>query len=202
MDTKRFSKNQSDDIAKMIQEGGLVAIMTDTVYGLAANSAEGSLYQKLKDAKERPENKPFPLMVGSLDQIESVAELTDRDRHLMNTFMPGAVTFIFNIKDGVFPFLGDQRTIGIRMADDKWVQDIINKVGHPIWLPSANRSGFDTATSSDMVIEQLDGRIEGVVLGECVGGISSSVFDITGDVIKCLRQGVITLEEINKEANL
>ncbi|AZK43749.1 MULTISPECIES: L-threonylcarbamoyladenylate synthase [Erysipelothrix] len=202
MDTKRFNKDQSDDIAQMIQEGGLVAIMTDTVYGLAASSADGALYQKLKDAKERPENKPFPLMVGSLDQIECVAELTDRDRHLMKTFMPGAVTFIFNIKDGVFPFLGDQRTIGIRMADDVWVQDIINKVGYPIWLPSANRSGFDTAISSDMVIDQLDGRIEGVVLGECVGGVSSSVFDITGDEIKCLRQGVITLEEINKEVGL
>ncbi|QIK68961.1 threonylcarbamoyl-AMP synthase [Erysipelothrix sp. HDW6C] len=200
METKQFDKKEIDAIASTIKEGGLVAIMTDTVYGLAAHSGNDAMYQKLKDAKERPENKPFPLMVASEAQIEAVAELTDVQRHLMRTFMPGAVTFIFKRKEGVFDFLGDQKTLGIRMADDAWVHEIITKVGHPIWLPSANRSGLTTATSSDMVLEQLEGRISGVVIGNIDGGKSSSVFDLTGPEIVCLREGIITLEQIQKEA--
>lgn len=199
METRRFEKEESSQIADTIRDGGLVAIMTDTVYGLAASSHDGALYEKLKDVKERPETKPFPLMVSSLDQIEAIAEVAPWQRHLMDTFMPGAVTFIFKIKKGIFPFLGSQATIGIRMADDTWVQSLINQIGYPIWLPSANRSGLETGVTSDMVLEQLDGRIEGVVLGTCQGGTSSSVFDISTKEIKCYREGIIPLEAIKEE---
>lgn len=199
MKTIKFSKENTEEIAGLIKAGGLVAIMTDTVYGLAADSSQDYLYKKLKDVKERPDSKPFPLMVSSYDQIESLAILTDRDRRLMKKFMPGACTFIFNLKPGVFPFLKGQTTIGIRMADDPWVIDIINKVSAPIWLPSANLSGRDTALDSEMVLEQLDGLIEGVVIGESSGKMSSSVFDLSKDEIVCLREGPITLEEILKE---
>lgn len=199
METKVYTKSEIEEIASVIADGGLVAIATDTVYGLAASSKEPENYTKLKEAKERPETKPFPLMVSSLDQIESIAQIADREKHLIETFMPGAVTFIFNRKEGVFDFLGDQKTIGIRMADDPWVQSLINKVGNPVWLPSANRSGLDTALNSDMVLEQLSGRIEGVVEGVCTGGQSSSVFDLTQEKIVCLREGIIKLETVMKE---
>lgn len=197
--TVKFSKNNIDGIVKMIQEDGLVAIMSDTVYGLAADSSKDYLYEKLKKAKGRPEDKPFPLMVASYSQIEEIAILSDRDRHLMHQFMPGACTFIFRLKDSVFSFLGEQKTIGIRMADDPWVMEIIDKVGAPLWLPSANLSGFETALNSDMVLEQLDGIIQGVVIGESYGKQSSSVFDLTKDEIVCLREGPISLNDIIKE---
>lgn len=197
--TIKFSKEEIDPIVSMIQKGGLVAIMSDTVYGLAADSSQDFLYDKLKKVKGRPDNKPFPLMVSSYNQIEKIADLSERDKRLMHKFMPGACTFIFKLKEGVFPFLKGQKTIGIRMADDPWVMEIIDKVGSALWLPSANISGYETALNSDMVLDQLDGKIEGVVLGTSSGKQSSSVFDLSGKEITCLREGPISLEEVIKE---
>ena len=197
--TIKFSKDQVNPIVEMIRNGGLVAIMSDTVYGLAADSSQASLYEKLKRVKGRPDNKPFPLMVSSYNQIENIAVLSSRDKHLMRKFMPGACTFIFRLKEGIFPFLGNQTTIGIRMADDALLMEIIDKVGSPIWFPSANLSGQETALNSDMVLEQLNNKIEGLVIGKSAGKQSSSVFDLTNKDVVCLREGPISLEQINKE---
>lgn len=205
MDTRIYKKREIEDVAQRLKEGELVAIMTDTVYGLAASTHDSHLYQKLIDVKHRPDTKPFPLMVRSYDQIEDVADVEPWQRNLMHKFMPGAVTFIFKRKEGVFDFLGDQKTLGIRMADDVWVQELIDHVGYPLWLPSANVSGMPTATSSTMVLEQLNGKIAGVIEGNISGGISSSVFDLTGSQVVCLREGIIPLsailEEVKNENN-
>lgn len=199
MITKVYKKSEINEVSEQLKKGELVAIMTDTVYGLAASTHDEALYQKLIDVKHRPDTKPFPLMVASYEQIEAVAELEDWQRHLMHSFMPGAVTFIFKRKQGVFDFLGNQDTLGIRMADDAWVQELIGKLGHPLWLPSANISGMPTATSSAMVLEQLDGKIAGVIEGDIQGKISSSVFDLTGSQVVCLREGIVPLKAILEE---
>lgn len=200
MKTKILEREQTSEIVTELKNGGLVAIMTDTVYGLGANSSKDELYAHLAKVKNRPEHKPFPLMAGSVQQIEEIAILTDRDRLLIRKFMPGPVTFIFKKKNDIFPFLKNQDTIGIRIANDPWLQGIIEEVGAPLWLPSANLSSYPTAVDSDMVLDQLDGLIEAVVKGEAEGGVSSSVFDLTGEQIKCLREGPVSLAEVEKEA--
>ena len=180
----------------------MVAIPTDTVYGLAVSSDNPNNYKLLKETKGRPDSKPFPLMVGSLNQLKDLVEIDGLTEHLVNTFMPGAVTFIFKKKEGVFPFLEGQTTLGIRVADDVWVQSLILELGYPIWLPSANKSGEPTGTTSDEVLSQLESEIQGVVLGESDKKKSSSVFDLTQDEIKELRRGNIPLEEIQKEVQM
>lgn len=196
MDTIEYTKKDIDKLVSILKNDGLVAVPTDTVYGLAVKASDESNYKKLIHAKGRPENKPFPLMVSSYEQLESLVELDDRARHLMHTFMPGAVTFIFKRKEESFSFLKDQKTLGIRMADDEFIKELIDKLGSPIWLPSANLSGQETAVNSDMVVEQLDGRIDAYVKGVCLGGTSSAVFDIVNEDIVCLRKGDISLEDI------
>ena len=198
MKTKQINKEDLNHLVEILSEGGLVAIPTDTVYGLAASSLEEKNYHHLIKAKGRPENKPFPLQVSSYEMIEGLCDLSDRDRHLMKTFMPGAITFIFKKKTESFPFLKHD-TLGIRMASDSWVWNIIDLLGKPIWLPSANRSGEPTALNSNMVLEQLDGLIEAVVLGETHVQESSTVIDLSSTEIKCLRAGKISLETIEKE---
>lgn len=196
MKTKQYTKDDVELISQEIKKGKLIAIPTDTVYGLAASSNAAVNYRNLVQAKGRPESKPFPLMVASSEDIERIAILSDRDRKLISRFMPGAVTFIFKTKSDIFEGLTGVDTIGIRMADDPWVQDLITKSGAPIWLPSANLSGESTALNSDMVLEQLEGRIDGVVLGVSGALESSSVVDLTKDTIEILRQGQITLDMI------
>ena len=201
METRKYTKEDLNELVEIIKNDGMVAIPTDTVYGLAIKASDFDNYQTLIKAKGRPENKPFPLMVSSYEQIEALVELDDRSRRLMHQFMPGAVTFIFNRKETSFPFLEDQKTLGIRMADDPWVIELIEYVGSPIWLPSANRSGEPTAISSDMVVDQLNGRINGYVEGICSGGRSSSVFDLTQKNIVCFREGDISLDDILQGEN-
>ena len=198
MNTVIYSRDDVDEIVGVLKNGGMVAIPTDTVYGLAISSKEERLYSKLKNTKGRPDSKPFPLMVSNLEQLEDLVELNDVQRYLVKTFMPGPVTFIFRKKEGVFPYIGN--TLGIRMADDAWVISLLDRVG-AVWLPSANLSGEKTGVSSDEVLLQLTGLIEGVVAGESLNKTSSSVFDISGDGVVELRKGVVSLEEIMKEYN-
>lgn len=198
MNTVVYSRDEVDEIVGVLKNGGMVAIPTDTVYGLAISSKEERLYSKLKNTKGRPDSKPFPLMVSNLGQLEDLVELNDVQRHLVRNFMPGPVTFIFKKKEGVFPYIGN--TLGIRMADDAWVISLLDKVG-AVWLPSANLSGEKTGVSSEDVLLQLSGLIDGVVAGESLNKASSSVFDISGDGVIELRKGVVSLEEIMKEYN-
>lgn len=198
MNTVIYSRDDVDEIVGVLKNGGMVAIPTDTVYGLAISSKEERLYSKLKNTKGRPDSKPFPLMVSNLEQLEELVELNDVQRYLIKTFMPGPVTFIFRKKKGVFPYIGN--TLGIRMADDAWVISLLDRVG-AVWLPSANLSGEKTGVSSDEVLLQLTGLIDGVVAGESLNKTSSSVFDISGDGVVELRKGVVSLDEIMKEYN-
>lgn len=195
MHTKTFTKEDVLDVASCLKEGGLVAIPTDTVYGLAAMTDQ---YEALVQAKRRPPEKPFPLMVSNFEQIEAVADLTPRQRGIMKHFMPGAVTFVVPMKAGLTLPYTEDRTIGIRMADHVFVRDVIEALGAPIWLPSANLSGYDTGTNSDMVLAQLGGIIDGVVLGQSDAQASSSVFDLSTPNIIQYRKGIIELESILK----
>ncbi|AMC94489.1 threonylcarbamoyl-AMP synthase [Erysipelothrix larvae] len=199
METKRLTRNEVKEIGHIIKKGGVVAIPTDTVYGLAIHSFDKAVYEHLIQVKGRPDTKPFPLMVSSFEQIKNLVVLDALTEHLVKAWMPGAVTFIFNKKPDVFEFLGEQTTLGIRMADDSWVKTVIDAVGGPIWLPSANKSGEPTGTNSEMVLDQLDGLIEGVVEGRVHGGKSSSVFDLTNlPEIKELRAGPISRDRLEK----
>lgn len=202
METKKYTKQDLQELIEVLKRNGMLAIPTDTVYGLAIAATSSENYQTLVRAKGRPENKPFPLMVSSLEQLETLVEMDDRARRLVKKFMPGAVTFVFKRKPEMFAFLGEQDTLGIRMADDPWVHQIIDGLRTPIWLPSANRSGLETAVSSDMVVEQLAGRIDAYVEGACVGGRSSSVFDLTHKDVICLREGAISLADILEGENI
>lgn len=197
--TKLFEKTDSQAIVDCLKNKGMVAIPTDTVYGLAIRSDDAALYESLKRVKQRPDTKPFPLMVSNTDQIEALADLSELQKHLIKTFMPGPITFIVKRKEAVFSFLKDQMTLGIRVADDVWVQDLIARLGVPIWLPSANLSGENTATSSLEVLSQLDEKIDGVVLGDSLNKTASSVVDISQDKIVILRPGPITQASLEKE---
>ena len=195
--TSRLKREQKEEIIRYLKDGKTVALPTDTVYGLGVRSDDEFLYDKLKQVKKRPDDKPFPLMVSSVDQIHKLVDLSERDLKLIKKFMPGSITFIFNKKEGVFPFLKDQKTLGIRIASDAWLREIIDDVGVPLWLPSANLSGNSTGTTSEEVLSQLDGRIDGVVMGESGRKESSSVFDLSNpnEIIE-LRKGPISLNTL------
>lgn len=197
METQRLTMKDSGKIVGILNNGGVVAFPTDTVYGLAVRYDLKEAILKMKAAKQRPETKPFPMMVASKAQIEKVAVTDARSQRLIDHWMPGALTLIFQKKPEIDDLVTNGfPTIGIRMPDDEFVLEIINRVGVPLLVPSANLSGYPPCTTSEAVLEQLDGRIDAVVLGESGASTSSTVCDTTGNELKILRQGPIRLEDL------
>ena len=197
METQRLTKKDSAQIVEILNRGGVVAFPTDTVYGLAVRYDLKEAILKMKEAKQRPETKPFPMMVSSKAQIERVAVTDARSQKLIDQWMPGALTLVFKKRPDIDELVTNGfPTIGIRMPDDDFVLEIINRVGVPLLVPSANLSGQPSCTTSEEVLKQLDGRIDAVVLGESGASTASTVCDTTGDELKILRQGPIKLEDL------
>ena len=197
METQRLTKKDSAQIVEILNRGGVVAFPTDTVYGLAVRYDLKEAILKMKEAKQRPETKPFPMMVSSKAQIDRVAVTDARSQKLIDQWMPGALTLVFKKRPEIDELVTNGfPTIGIRMPDDDFVLEIINRVGVPLLVPSANLSGQPSCTTSEEVLKQLDGRIDAVVLGESGASTASTVCDTTGDELKILRQGPIKLEDL------
>ena len=202
METLRLDKHQLEKVAEILNRGGVVAFPTDTVYGLAVRCDSPSAIQRMKEAKQRPESKPFPMMVNSLAQIEAVASLDGRDHRLIRRWMPGALTMIFAKKAEVPDIVTNGfDTIGIRMPDDPWILELIKKLDCALLVPSANLSGEAPASDSDEVLRQLDGRIDAVILGKSGAQLASTIIDTRAEAIKVIRQGKLTLDEIQATLN-
>ena len=197
MKTEIFTDKDLEKVIEIIRNEGIVAFPTDTVYGLGIRYDSITAIKKLKEAKKRPESKPFPMMVSSLAQIEEVAILNKRDYTLINKWMPGPITLVFKKKASVPDEVTNGfDTIAIRMPDDKLVLDIISGVKVPLLVPSANISTQSPALNYEEVLAQLDGAIDGVVIGSCKNGISSTIVNTLGDELMIMREGPISLEQI------
>ena len=119
METQRLTKKDSAQIVEILNRGGVVAFPTDTVYGLAVRYDLKEAILKMKEAKQRPETKPFPMMVSSKAQIERVAVTDARSQKLIDHWMPGALTLVFKKRPEIDELVTNGfPTIGIRMPDD------------------------------------------------------------------------------------
>lgn len=199
METIRFEKEDVAVVAELLMEGAIVAFPTDTVYGLAVIYDDEEALKELKKAKVRPDTKPIPTMVGSIEQLEQIAVVTPIAKKLADAFMPGAITLIMKKKDTVAKYVTNGfDTIGIRMPDDPFIINLLKKCGKPLLVTSANISGEETGISDQQVLDQLDGAIDAIVLGEAAGKQASTIVDVSGNEVKILRQGPIQESEILK----
>lgn len=197
METRLMSVDEVQEIAKKLQEGSVVAFPTDTVFGLAVRFDNEQAILRLKEAKVRPDAKPLPLMVSNKSQIALVAKINDLAAAVIDKWMPGALTVVLSKKEEVPAYVTNgEPTIAIRMADDEFVSQLIELVGVPLLVTSANISGQLPATSHKEAMEQLDGRIDIIVEGNSKGGRPSTIIDVTSNNISVLREGPITLDRI------
>lgn len=197
METKLLSSIQIDEIAALLQDGQVVAFPTDTVFGLAVRYDSEDAMNRLKEAKVRPDSKPLPMMVSNKNQIQLVAQINEQAQIIIDKWMPGALTIVLRKHESVPDFVTNgEETIAIRMADDEFVIRLIEKVGVPLLVTSANISGQSAATSSKETLEQLGGRIDAVVEGDSKGGRASTILDLTEETIKVLREGPITIDRV------
>lgn len=202
MKTKIVKKDNIEVLVKALNNGEIIAFPTETVYGLGVVYDSYEAVEKLKKAKQRPENKPFTLMVSSKEMIYQFAEINQQAQIILDAFMPGALTLIFNKLKHVEPYITNGfSTIGIRFPNDPFVIELISAVGKPLLVPSANISGRFPALTHQEVLEQLEGVISYVVEGKCTSEVASTIIDVTKDKIQLLRQGEITLDKIKEKLN-
>lgn len=201
-DTKRPQneiESQIAEAAEILRSGGLLGIPTETVYGLGANALDAAAVEKIFTAKGRPQDNPLILHVaGPAWLARYCKEVPPLAYELARRFWPGPLTLI--LPRG--PLVPDVTTaglptMGVRCPDHPVTLAIIREAGVPIAAPSANRSGRPSCTSARDVLEDMDGRIDGLVDGgPCQVGVESTILDLTVSPPRLLRPGGLPLETL------
>ena len=185
--------------ANIIKNGGLVAIPTETVYGLGANGLDPEAVAKIFIAKGRPQDNPLILHVADSSQIESLCHsIPDVAYRLAEKFWPGPLTMVLPARDTVPKCTtAGLPTVAVRCPDNAVTREIIRLSGCPIAAPSANISGKPSTTTAEHVIHDHNGKIEAVVDGgPCRVGLESTIVDLSEDRPRLLRPGGITPEQL------
>ena len=195
---EEIKETEKDKIINILKNNGVLAIPTDTVYGLTIKSEEEDNYYKLLKIKNRPSEKLFPIIVSSIKQIEKIAYIDDLSRYMIKRFMPGPITIILKKKGEIFSYLNSE-TIAVRMAEEGYLKEVIKEIGMPLWLTSANKSGMKTSINSKDVLEQLSNEIDGIIVGLVKGKIPSTIVEFKDNNFKIHREGPISEEDIQIE---
>lgn len=201
MKTRILSTTENDiaEAAEIIQQGGLVAFPTETVYGLGADALNAEAVAKVYEAKGRPSDNPMIVHIARASDIGQLTPMLSEDIvKLIDNFWPGPLTMVLKKKAGVPDrTTGGLDTVAVRMPDSEAALELIREADCPIAAPSANISGRPSPTRASDVIADMDGRIDAVIQGDdCRVGIESTVLDMTGDTPVILRPGIITAEDI------
>lgn len=202
METLLLSASQADTpaiAARILRQGGLVAIPTETVYGLGANGLEEAAVAKIFQAKGRPQDNPLILHVAEASQMEDFChDIPESAYALAEAFWPGPLTMVLPAKD-VVPrcTTAGLPTVAIRCPDSAVTRQIIRLAGVPIAAPSANLSGKPSTTTAQHVLHDHNGRIDAIVDGgPCRVGVESTIVDLTEERPRLLRPGGITPEQL------
>lgn len=198
MKTIKHAKMDIDKIINLLISGGILAFPTDTVFGLGCIMDEKAI-KRIYEIKGRSFDKPLPMMCNNLKMIESVAYVSDKAKKIIDAFVPGAITLIFKKKENVEDYITQGKdTIGIRVPDDEFILSLIDKLNMPLMVTSANNSGEDSLLKWKDVYKLMNGRIDAIVCEDATGDVSSTIVDVTGDDIKILREGPISLKKISE----
>jgi len=189
------------EAARLLKEGEVVAIPTETVYGLAGNAFEPKALAKIFAAKERPTFDPLIVHIADIAQLSDIAkDIPDSAYKLAEAYWPGPMTIILPKKDCI-PDLCTSAlpSVAVRFPSHPIAQAIIKESGLPLAAPSANLFKHVSPTTAEHVAAQLADRIAGIVDGgPCSVGVESSIISLTGEKPTVLRPGAITPEMFAK----
>ena len=185
--------------SQLISNGELVAIPTETVYGLGANGLDETAVAKIFEAKGRPQDNPLILHISGPEQIELFCHhIPQKAYDLAERFWPGPLTIVLPARDNVPKrTTGGLSTVAVRCPDCDVTREIIRLSGVPIAAPSANISGKPSTTTAEHVRHDHDGRIAAIVDGgPCRVGVESTIVDLTEERPRLLRPGGVTPEQL------
>lgn len=198
MNTKRFI-SCTDELVGIMRGGGLVAVPTETVYGLAGNGLDEKAVAEIYEVKGRPEVKPLSLMVHDAASMERYCESVPPQAYtLAKRFWPGPLTIVMKAKPCVPEIVrAGGETVGLRCPDHPLTLELLEKSRVPFAAPSANPSGESSPKNADSVLKYFDGKIDAVLDGgECGIGRESTLIDLSRMPYRILRQGALPTDEI------
>lgn len=185
--------------AQVIEEGGLVAFPTETVYGLGANALNEAAVEKIFQAKGRPSDNPLIVHIADKKSVEKlVLRIPDKAVKLMDNFWPGPLTLVLD-KQSIVPKIitAGLDTVAVRVPSHPIALSLIREANLPIAAPSANVSGKPSPTHSQHVINDLKGKVDVIIDGGFSNiGVESTVVDMVVEPPMLLRPGGITLEQL------
>jgi L-threonylcarbamoyladenylate synthase len=186
----------------VLQDGGLVAFPTDTVYGVGALAFDGKAVESIYVAKDRPLEKAIPILIGDAVDLEKVGvNIPHTARKLATRFWPGPLTILVPKRVDLPEAVSATETVGVRVPDNEVARELLRAAG-PMAVTSANISGAQSPVTAQEVYEQLARRIALIIDGgRAPGGVPSTLVDCTLPELKILRQGPISLEELHSALN-
>ncbi len=191
--------NKFLEAKKCLDDGKVIAFPTETVMGLGVYFDNFEAYQYLNEIKGRPESKPYTLMLGDVNDISEYSFIDSRTQKIIDNFMPGEITILVPAKDVVPGYVSHNTSvIGIRVPNLKELQEFIRYCKKPLLVPSANKSG-EVPAMNDLEVKKIFGEsVSYIFKGSAIGGVPSTIVDLTGKEVKILREGNISLSDIQK----
>lgn len=175
----------------------VISFPTETVMGLGVYYDDDIAYHRLNEIKRRPEDKPYTLMLAKKEDIGLFGVINERIKRIIDKFMPGPLTILISPKNDIPSYVTHNGpTLGVRIPTNKEALTLLEIVGKPLLVPSANRSGEKPALSSDEVKEIFLDEIKIVIDGKCISGKPSTIVNLTQDEPILIREGSITFKEI------
>lgn len=208
MPQNALSATDADALARacaLLAAGDLVAVPTETVYGLAADARNAEALARLFALKARPANRPFSLLLPDAGMLPALAaDLTDAARTLAHACWPGPLTLIVRARaDTRLGIVPAPATLGLRVPDHPLTLALLRRYGAPLAAPSANPSGALSPTCAEHVREHFGERVPFVLDGgPCALGLESTLVDCTGETPRILRPGALDAERIAALLNL
>ena len=204
IETQVLTPDDVELAGTLLRVGDLVAIPTETVYGLGANGLAADAMDRIYAAKGRPSDNPLILHVCDQSMVHRlVKHISPLEQRLMDTFWPGPLTITFE-KAAIVPerATGGLSRVALRCPDHEVCREMIRIAGVPIAAPSANLSGRPSPTTAEAVLHDMKGRIHAIVdAGPCEIGVESTVVQVEGDTVIILRPGGVTKEMLEMVAD-
>lgn len=190
-----------EQAAELIKQGKIVVFPTETVYGIGTNGLDENAVKKLYEVKQRPLSKPISLLVSNMEMVNLIAkDITEVEYKIMEKFFPGPLTMILKKKEIVPDILTAGRdTVGVRMPRGEIARKLVEYTNVPIAAPSANISGEPSGTNLQEIKKHFEGKVDYFIDGgNSELGLSSTIVQVVDGKPQILRQGSITLEQINQ----
>ncbi|MBQ1476740.1 MAG: threonylcarbamoyl-AMP synthase [Erysipelotrichaceae bacterium] len=197
MKTEKYRPEDIGLIKERLTRGDIIAFPTDTVFGLACVYDDEEAIEKIYEAKGRALSKALPMMCSDKQMTEKYTYVDEKSGKLMDVFSPGAMTYILDKREDAGHIDNGFPTIAVRIPNDDWIRELIREMGKPLLVTSANLSNTASLKRWEEVLEELDGRIDGIVMKDAKSEVSSTIVDVREEV-KILREGEIKEKEISE----